>query len=635
MAELGFIPGGLAGTRLSRERSFCQRDRWQMGLNASKAKKSKGGKKGKGGKGGNSGPGDKPRAAPKGNSKIDTDKREYVFQMYKLGKSLPNGKELLKNINLSFFPGAKIGVLGNNGAGKSTLIKIMAGIDNDFVGEALPQTGLKLAYLAQEPDLKNGETVGENVEAAVTDIRASLNMYKELSEKMASSDISDEKMLKLSSELESVQSVIEAKNGWELDRVVDRALDALRCPPSDAKVDVLSGGERRRVALAALLINQPDMLILDEPTNHLDAESVSWLETYLGTFQGTIVAVTHDRYFLDNVAEWILELDRGRGIPFEGNYSGWLDLKAKRLAQEEKESSARTRALKSELEWVQKNPKGQQVKSKARMERFNRLQSEDTRARDDMRAPPTNIYIPPGPKLGDQVVEAENLRKVFGDRVLIDNLSFSLPKGAIVGIIGGNGAGKSTLFKMLMQMEQPDGGSLKIGESVNFMYVDQSREGLDAEKTVFEEVTNNDDEIMLGTRTVNSRAYLGWFNFKGGDQQKKVGNLSGGERNRINLAKVLKQGGNVLLLDEPTNDLDVDTLRALEEAVLDFGGCAMVISHDRWFLDRVATHILAFEGDSEVRWFDGNYSEYEQDRVKRLGSVEPTRVKYRPIPAIQ
>mmetsp|Transcript_31690 Transcript_31690/g.122685 ORF Transcript_31690/g.122685 Transcript_31690/m.122685 type:complete len:453 (+) Transcript_31690:911-2269(+) len=452
---------------------------------------------------------------------------------------------------------------------------------------------------------------------------------------MASSDVSDEEMLKLASEMESVQSVIEAKNGWELDRVVDRALDALRCPPSDADVDVLSGGERRRVALAALLINQPDMLILDEPTNHLDAESVSWLETYLGTFQGTIVAVTHDRYFLDNVAEWILELDRGRGIPFEGNYSGWLDLKAKRLAQEEKESSARTRALKSELEWVQKNPKGQQVKSKARMERFNKLQSEDTRARDDMRAPPTNIYISPGPKLGDQVVEAENLRKVFGDRVLIDNLSFSLPKGAIVGIIGGNGAGKSTLFKMLMQMEEPDGGSLKIGESVNFMYVDQSREGLDAEKTVFEEVTNNDDEITLGTRTVNSRAYLGWFNFKGADQQKKVVNLSGGERNRINLAKVLKQGGNVLLLDEPTNDLDVDTLRALEEAVLDFGGCAMVISHDRWFLDRVATHILAFEGDSEVRWFDGNYSEYEQDRVKRLGSVEPTRVKFRPIPAIQ
>mmetsp|Transcript_31704 Transcript_31704/g.122772 ORF Transcript_31704/g.122772 Transcript_31704/m.122772 type:complete len:543 (+) Transcript_31704:285-1913(+) len=509
MAELGFVQCGLAGTSLSRGRSFCQRDRWQMGLNASKAKKSKGGKKGKGGKGANSGPGDRPRAAPKGNSKIDTDKREYVFQMYKLGKSLPNGKELLKNINLAFFPGAKIGVLGNNGAGKSTLIKIMAGIDSDFLGEALPQTGLKLAYLAQEPDLKNGKTVGENVEAAVADIRGSLNKYKELSEKMASSDVSDEEMLKLASEMESVQSVIEAKNGWELDRVVDRALDALRCPPSDADVDVLSGGERRRVALAALLINQPDMLILDEPTNHLDAESVSWLETYLGTFQGTIVAVTHDRYFLDNVAEWILELDRGRGIPFEGNYSGWLDLKAKRLAQEEKESSARTRALKSELEWVQKNPKGQQVKSKARMERFNKLQSEDTRARDDMRAPPTNIYISPGPKLGDQVVEAENLRKVFGDRVLIDNLSFSLPKGAIVGIIGGNGAGKSTLFKMLMQMEEPDGGSLKIGESVNFMYVDQSREGLDAEKTVFEEVTNNDDEITLGTRTVNSRAYLG------------------------------------------------------------------------------------------------------------------------------
>mmetsp|Transcript_4285 Transcript_4285/g.12921 ORF Transcript_4285/g.12921 Transcript_4285/m.12921 type:complete len:630 (+) Transcript_4285:148-2037(+) len=626
-----FVSSAFLGSRAGGQRKCCSVGRWQMGLNAANAKKAaKGGKKGKGKSSGGKG-----KSGGGGNSKIDTDKREFVFQMYKLGKRLENGKEILKNINLAFYPGAKIGVLGSNGAGKSTLIKIMAGVDNDFFGEAKPQTNLKLAYLEQEPKLDKGKTVAENIEASVKDLRDLLSEYNTVSTKMADNSLSPEEIEKLGNKLESIQNAIEAKNGWELDRLVDRAMDALRCPPGSTDVDILSGGERRRVALAAMLINQPEMLILDEPTNHLDAESVAWLEQYLSGFPGTIVAVTHDRYFLDNVAEWILELDRGEGLPFHGNYSGWLDQKTKRLAQEEKEMSARRRALSAELEWVQKNPKGQQTKSKARLERYERLLSADASSKEDARAPPANIYIPPGPKLGDLVVEAENLRKDFGDRVLYDNLSFNLPKGGIVGIIGGNGVGKTTLFRMLMDTEKPTSGNLKVGESVKFMYVDQNREGLDGDRSVFEEVTNNDDEVQLGTRTVKSRAYLSWFNFKGADQQKKVGNLSGGERNRINLAKVLKQGGNVLLLDEPTNDLDVDTLRALEEALLDFGGCAVIISHDRWFLDRVATHILAFEGESSARWFEGNYSEYENDRLKRLGNVEPTRVKFRPIPAIQ
>jgi sulfate-transporting ATPase len=552
---------------------------------------------------------------------------QYIYVMKGLGKVVPPKREILKDIWLSFLPGAKIGVLGANGAGKSSLLRIMAGVDKEFTGEAWAADGVKVGFLPQEPRLDETKDVFGNVEEAVADTRALLTRFEELSNQLGE-DMPADKMEKLLEKQGQLQDKIDAVNAWELDRTIEIAMDALRLPPGDADVKVLSGGERRRVALCRLLLSKPDMLLLDEPTNHLDAESVAWLERHLSEFPGTVVAVTHDRYFLDNAAGWILELDRGQGIPFEGNYSSWLEQKKARLDQEEKTSGARHRMLEQELAWVRTSPKARHAKSKARLTRYEELLEESKKAQKDASA---EIIIPPGPRLGNEVVLAEGVRKAFGDNLLMEDLSFRLPRGGIVGIIGPNGAGKTTLFRMIMGQEKPDAGKLTIGETVKLAYVDQSRDALEADKSVWQEISEGAEVIDLGGREVNSRAYVSSFNFKGTDQQKKVGMLSGGERNRVHMAKLIKSGGNVLLLDEPTNDLDVDTLRALEEGLSSFPGCAVIISHDRWFLDRVATHILAFEGDSKTVWFEGNYRDYEADRKRRLGvdADQPHRIKYK------
>nr|WP_314564897.1 energy-dependent translational throttle protein EttA [uncultured Pseudomonas sp.] len=549
---------------------------------------------------------------------------QYVFTMHRLGKVVPPKREILKNISLSFFPGAKIGVLGLNGSGKSTLLKIMAGVDTEFEGEARPMPDLNIGYLPQEPILDPSKTVREVVEEAVSVIK---NAQARLDEVYAAYAEEDADFDKLAAEQAKLEAILQASDGHNLERQLEVAADALRLPAWDAKVEFLSGGEKRRVALCRLLLSAPDMLLLDEPTNHLDADSVAWLEHFLHDFPGTVVAITHDRYFLDNVAGWILELDRGAGIPYEGNYSGWLEAKSDRLAAESKQQSAHEKAMKEELEWVRKGAKARQSKSKARLQRFEEMQSQEFQKRSET----NEIYIPAGPRLGDKVIEFKNVSKGYGDRVLIDNLSFSMPKGAIVGVIGGNGAGKSTLFRMLMGKETPDSGSIEVGETVQLACVDQSREDLDGSKTVFQQISDGSDQIRIGNYEIPSRTYVGRFNFKGGDQQKFVKDLSGGERGRLHLALTLKEGGNVLLLDEPSNDLDVETLRSLEEALLDFPGAAIVISHDRWFLDRVATHILAYEDDSQAVFFEGNYTEYEADRKKRLGdaAAQPHRVRHK------
>jgi ATP-binding cassette ChvD family protein len=551
---------------------------------------------------------------------------QYIYSMNRVGKIVPPKKYILKDISLSFFPGAKIGVLGLNGSGKSTLLRIMAGLDTEIEGEAIPQKGINIGYLPQEPELDPTKDVRGNVEEGVAEIKAILDRFNQVNEAFADPDADFDKLLAEQAEL---QEKIEVAGAWELERTLEIAADALRLPPWDADVSKLSGGEQRRVALCRLLLSKPDMLLLDEPTNHLDAESVAWLERFLHDYSGTVVAVTHDRYFLDNVAGWILELDRGMGIPWEGNYSNWLEQKEKRLAQESKQESSRQKALKAELEWVRSGTKGRHAKSKARLARFDELSSKEVQKRSETQ----EIYIPPGPRLGDVVIDVENISKAFGDKLLFNDLSFKLPPGGIVGIIGPNGAGKTTLFRMMANIEQPDSGTVTLGKTVELAYVDQMRDDMDPKKTVWEEVSDGLDIITVGNYETPSRAYLGRFNFKGADQQKHIGNLSGGERNRVHLAKLLKSGGNLLLLDEPTNDLDVETLRALEEAILSFPGCAVVISHDRWFLDRIATHILAFEGDSEVVWFEGNYADYEADRHKRLGTDadNPHRIKYKKI----
>ena len=549
---------------------------------------------------------------------------QFIYTMQDLRKVHPPNKEVLKGIWLSFLPGAKIGVLGANGSGKSTLLRIMAGVEKEFGGEAKPADGVKVGFLSQEPQLEPDKNVQQQVEMAVAGTRALLTRFEEIGVKLGESPDDMEALLE---EYAALQDKIEAVDGWDLDRLVERAMDALRLPPPDADVTKLSGGERRRVALCRLLLEKPDLMLLDEPTNHLDAESVAWLERFLADYKGTVVAVTHDRYFLDNVAGWILELDRGAGFPFEGNYSGWLDHKKKRLELEQKQDSSRKKTLERELEWVRLSPRARQAKSKARLAAYESLLAEDKSKAVDQ----NEITIPAGPRLGNLVVEAEHLGKAFGERVLIDDLSFSLPRGGIVGIIGPNGAGKTTLFRMIMGLEKPDTGTLRLGETVQLAYVDQSRDALDPAKNVWQEISGGQDRLMVGKREVASRAYVASFNFNGSDQQKKVGDLSGGERNRVHLAKVLRSGGNVLLLDEPTNDLDVDTLRSLEEALLQFAGCAVVITHDRWFLDRVATHILAFEGDSKVVWFEGNYGDYEADLLRRKGADanQPHRLRYR------
>lgn len=551
---------------------------------------------------------------------------QYIYSMNRVSKIVPPQKTILKDISLSFFPGAKIGVLGLNGAGKSTLLRIMAGIDTDIEGEAIPQKGINIGYLPQEPQLDESKDVRGNVEEGVAEIKQILNRFEEVSNAFADPDADFDALLKEQAEL---QDKIDAVGGWEVERMLEKAAEALRLPPWDAEVKHLSGGEKRRVALCKLLLSKPDMLLLDEPTNHLDAESVAWLERFLQDFKGTVVAITHDRYFLDNVAGWILELDRGHGIPWEGNYSSWLEQKEKRLEIEEKRETARMKSMKEELEWVRSNQKGRHAKSKARLARFDELSSQEFQKRNETQ----ELYIPPGPRLGSMVIEAEHIQKSFGEKCLVEDMDFRLPQGGIVGIIGPNGAGKSTLFKMLVGLEKPDSGELKIGETVEIAYVDQSRDSLDGNKTVWQEISDDSDTITVGNYQVPSRQYVGRFNFKGGDQQKFIKDLSGGERNRVHLAKLLRSGGNLLLLDEPTNDLDVETLRALEEALLAFPGCAVVISHDRWFLDRVATHILAYEGDSKTVWFEGNYADYEADRKRRLGAEadEPTRIKYRKI----
>ena len=553
---------------------------------------------------------------------------QYIYVMNGLSKTFTGGREILKNINLSFFPGAKIGVLGTNGAGKSTLLKIMAGIDTQFVGEAWAAEGVKVGYLPQEPELEAGKTVHELVMEGMSETKMILDRFNEVSAKFAE-EMTDEEMNTLLAEQAELQEKIDAANAWDLDRHVEIAMDALRLPPSDTDVGPLSGGEKRRVALCRLLLSAPDLLLLDEPTNHLDAESVAWLQRFLHDFPGTVVTVTHDRYFLDEVAGWILELDRGQGIPFEGNYSGWLEQKQKRLQQEGKQDAARQRSLANELEWVRASPRGRQAKSKARLTAYEDLLNQNQEKVIDN----AKIIIPPGPRLGDLVIESLNLVKGFSERLLVDDLSFKLPPGGIVGVIGPNGAGKTTLFRMITGQDSPDSGSINIGDTVKLGYVDQSRDDLNPNSTVWEEISDGLDEIELGKRKMQSRAYCGMFNFRGADQQKKVGQLSGGERNRVHLAKMLKSGANLILLDEPTNDLDVDTLRALEEALLEFAGCAVVISHDRWFLDKIATHILAFEGDSNIEWFEGNYQAYEEDRRRRLGSDadQPHRIKYKPI----
>ncbi len=551
---------------------------------------------------------------------------QYIYTMKGLGKVHPPDSVVLRDIWLSFLPGAKIGVLGLNGAGKSSLLKIMAGEDTEFLGEAFPADGISVGFLPQEPRLNPNKSVKGNVEEGVAPVKALLERYDELNMKLGE-DLSPEEMDKVLEEQGRLQDRIDAVNAWDIDSQLDLAMDALRCPPADADVSKLSGGERRRVALCRLLLQSPDLLLLDEPTNHLDAESVAWLERFLKEYKGTVVAVTHDRYFLDNAAEWILELDRGSGIPWKGNYSSWLDQKQQRLAQEEKSETKRQKTLQRELEWIRMSPRARQSKGKARLNAYEQLLNEDTAQKIEQ----VEIYIPPGPRLGDLVVEARGLRKGYGEQLLMDDLNFTLPRGGIVGVIGPNGAGKTTLFRMITGQEKADAGTLRLGETVQPGYVDQSRDALAANKSVWEEISGGEDELMIGKRPVPSRAYVSWFNFKGAQQQRKVGTLSGGERNRVHLAKLLQRGSNLLLLDEPTNDLDVDTLRALEEALLNYAGCAVVISHDRWFLDRIATHMLAFEGDSRVVWFEGNYQDYEADRKRRLGAEAdtPHRIKYR------
>ena len=553
---------------------------------------------------------------------------QYIYVMNQLSKRFPSGRELLKNVSLSFFPGAKIGVLGVNGAGKSTLLKIMAGIETEFNGEAWSAEGASVGYLHQEPQLDSTKDVEGNVMEGVSEAKALIDRFNELSTKFAQ-PLEDNQINTLLEEQGELQEKIDAVGGWELERTIDIAMDALRCPPGNSDVTRLSGGERRRVALCQLLLRKPDLLLLDEPTNHLDAESVAWLERFLKDYEGTVVAITHDRYFLDNVAGWILELDRGRGIPYEGNYSSWLEQKQKRLEKEEKQEKARQRTLARELEWIRQTPRARQDKSKARITAYETLLAEAKEKSPDA----AQIIVPIGPRLGKLVIEAQDLRKGFEEKLLIDNLSFNLPPGGIVGVIGANGTGKSTLFRIIAGHDTTDAGIIRLGDTVSLGYVDQSRAELDADKTVWEEISEGLDEVNLGYRTMQSRAYVSQFNFRGADQQKKVGQLSGGERNRVQLAKVLKTGANVILLDEPTNDLDVDTLRALEAALLDFPGCAVVISHDRWFLDRIATHILAFEGDSRVVWFEGNYADFEKDRRRRLGADadQPHRIKYKPL----
>ncbi|MGO8868143.1 MAG: energy-dependent translational throttle protein EttA [Alphaproteobacteria bacterium] len=553
---------------------------------------------------------------------------QYIYVMNGLSKAFPGGRQVLKDIRLSFFPGAKIGVLGPNGSGKSTLLRIMAGLDSDFAGEAWAAEGVKVGLLPQEPALDAGKDVMGNVLDGVAEKKALLERFEAVSARFAE-PLEEVAMNALIAEQAELQEKIDAVNGWELERQVEIAMDALRCPPGGAAVATLSGGERRRVALCRLLLQHPDLLLLDEPTNHLDAESVAWLERFLSEYDGTVVAVTHDRYFLDNTAGWILELDRGRGIPFKGNYSSWLEQKQKRLELEEKQEASRQRELARELEWIRESPRARQAKSKARISAYETLLAESRDRTPDQ----AQIVIPAGPRLGDLVIQAEHLRKAYGERLLIEDLSFRVPAGAIVGIIGPNGAGKTTLFRMITGEEKPDGGELRIGETVKLGYVDQSRDSLRAEKTVWEEISDGLDQLELGKHRMPSRAYVAAFNFKGADQQKKVGQLSGGERNRVHLAKMLKSGANLLLLDEPSNDIDVDTLRALEDALVAFAGCAMVISHDRWFLDRIATHMMAFEGESQVAWFEGNYSDYEADRRRRLGEAadQPHRIKYKPL----
>jgi energy-dependent translational throttle protein EttA len=553
---------------------------------------------------------------------------QYIYVMKGLSKTYPGGREVLKDIWLSFFPGAKIGVLGPNGAGKSTLLRIMAGLDEDFTGEGWAAEGAKVGYLPQEPQLDPDKDVAGNIKEGLGEITALLERFEAVSARFAE-ELAEDEMNALIAEQGELQEKIDAVNGWELDRTIEIAMDALRCPAGDADVRTLSGGERRRVALCRLLLQKPDLLLLDEPTNHLDAESVAWLQRFLADYAGTVVTVTHDRYFLDEVAGWILELDRGQGIPYEGNYSGWLEQKQKRLEQEGKQEAARQRTLQRELEWVRQSPRARQAKSKARVSAYESLVAQSRE-----KAPETaQIVLPPGPRLGDLVIEAEHLAKGYGEQLLIEDLSFRLPPGGIVGIIGPNGAGKTTLFRMITGQETPDGGAFRVGETVKLGYVDQSRDTLAAEKTVWQEISGGNDEIDLGRRKMPSRAYCSLFNFRGTDQQKKVGQLSGGERNRVHLAKMLKSAANVILLDEPTNDLDVDTLRALEEALLEFPGCAVIITHDRWFLDRIATHMLAFEGDSQVVWFEGNYADYEADRKRRLGAEadQPHRIRYKPL----
>ena len=551
---------------------------------------------------------------------------QYIYHMDRVSKTFPGGKQVLKDIRLNFLPGAKIGVLGLNGSGKSTLMRVMAGLDTEINGEAWAADGVKVGYLPQEPELDPEKDVAGNIFEGVAEVKSLLDRFEEVSAKFAEEDADFDALIAEQAEL---QERIEAVDGWDLERRVDIAMDALRCPPGEADVTTISGGERRRVALCRLLLQKPDMLLLDEPTNHLDAESVAWLERFLEEYPGTVVAVTHDRYFLDNVAGWILELDRGHGIPFKGNYSSWLEQKQKRLAQQEKTESARQRTLKHELEWVRQSPRARQAKSKARLQAYDSLLAEAAGKVPE----PGRITVPPGPRLGDLVIEAEGLSKGFGERLLIDRLDFKIPPNAIVGVIGPNGAGKTTLFRMIVGQERPDGGTLRVGETVKLGYVDQSRDSLAPDKSVWEEISGGRDTVELGKHATPSRAYVSTFNFRGPDQQKKVGQLSGGERNRVHLAKMLKQGANVLLLDEPTNDLDVDTLRSLEDALLEFAGCVLVISHDRWFLDRIATHILAFEGDSRAVWFEGNYQDYEADRRRRLGAEadQPHRIKYKPL----
>lgn len=549
----------------------------------------------------------------------------YIYNMVRLRKNI-NGKDILKDIYLSFFHGAKIGVIGSNGAGKSTLLRIMAGVDKDFAGEAFPQKGIKIGYLPQEPQLDPSKTVFENVEEAVKDVKDLIRKFDALNERLGE-PLEDDEMNKILEQTAVLQDEIDAKNAWEIDRTIEIAMDALRCPPGDSKVTNLSGGELRRVALCKLLMEKPDLLLLDEPTNHLDAESVQWLERYLKEFPGTLVTITHDRYFLDNVTEWVLELDKGEGIPWQGNYSSWLDQKTKRLSEEEKQESARQKTLKRELEWMSMSPKARQAKSKWRISAYNDLLKEQNDKQEGLR----EIIFPPAPRLGDNVVEAANLSKAFGEQLLFENLNFKLPPGGIVGIIGPNGAGKSTLFKMIAGLEKADQGDLKIGETVKISYVDQNRSTLDGDKTVFQELSQGKELIQVGSKEIPARSYISSFGFRGADQQKAVGKLSGGERNRLNLAKMIMNGGNLLLLDEPTNDLDVDTLRALEDALISFPGCAVVISHDRYFLDRIATHILAFEGNSNVVWFEGNYQDYMADKKRRLGddAVNPKRLKFK------